>query len=481
MLESIQQEIDSFYAKYADKEGITLAQAKRRVSKLDMEEYQRKAAKYVKNRDFSDQANAEMRLYNLTMKINRLEMLKANIGMELTGGFDGVQKYFEDKLTDRTIGEFERLAGILGDTVQNNAKKARTIVNASFHNATFSERIWAYQDILKSELSKLLQQGMIQGKGSRELARSLRKVFDVSKADAVRLMTTELRRVQTEAAKQSYETNGNDEYEFMTANAQGPCDVCKKLNGKIFKVKDMMPGKNAPPMHPRCRCCTAPHWDEAKFQAYLREENRKMHQREGTKSNIERGNLNFDIKRIGTNEVDLDYLKSEKFRSKFNQITENSAVNDALRQYATAMLTHRRNTDGEDAYIIDSETGKLLVRKISGKNDLGVALTQEEAERLRRDYPNKAIGIHNHPTNILPTGSDFAVAGYRKYKFGIVVTHDGRVFQYSTGKRPFLPDLLDGRVDKYIDRPYNMNIEEAHKKTLDEMKEEYGIQWREIK
>ena len=283
MLESIQQEIDSFYAKYADKEGITLAQAKRRVSKLDMEEYQRKAAKYVKNRDFSDQANAEMRLYNLTMKINRLEMLKANIGMELTGGFDGVQKYFEDKLTDRTIGEFERLAGILGDTVQNNAKKARTIVNASFHNATFSERIWAYQDILKSELSKLLQQGMIQGKGSRELARSLRKVFDVSKADAVRLMTTELRRVQTEAAKQSYETNGNDEYEFMTTNAKGPCDTCKKLNGKIFKVKDMMPGKNAPPMHPRCHCCTAPHWDEVKFQAYLREENRKMHQRDGAK------------------------------------------------------------------------------------------------------------------------------------------------------------------------------------------------------
>lgn len=480
MLESIQQEIDSFYAKYADKEGITLAQAKRRVSKLDMEEYQRKAAKYVKNRDFSDQANAEMRLYNLTMKINRLEMLEANIGMELTGGFDEMQKYFEDKLTDHTIGEFKRLAGILGDTVQNNAKKARTIVDASFHNATFSERIWAYQDILKSELSKLLQQGMIQGKSSRELARSLRKVFDVSKADAERLMSTELRRVQTEAAKQSYETNGNDEYEFMTTNAKGPCDTCKKLNGKIFKVKDMTPGKNAPPMHPRCHCCTAPHWDEVKFQAYLRDENRKMHQREGTKSNIERGNLNFDIKRIGTNEVDLDYLKSEKFRSKFNQITENSAVNDALRQYATAMLTHRRNTDGEDAYIIDSETGRLLVRKISGKNDLGVALTQEEAERLRRDYPNKAIGIHNHPTNILPTGSDFAAAGYRKYKFGIVVTHDGRVFRYSAGNKPFSPMILDGRVDKYNRTPYNLSISEAHIKALNELAKEYDISWEEL-
>lgn len=298
MLDSIQQEIDSFYAKYAEKEGITLAQAKQRVSRLDIEEYQRKAARYVKDRDFSDQANAEMRLYNLTMKINRLEMLKANIGMELVESFDELQKFFGEKLTNRALDEFERLAGIFGDTVQNNAKRAATIVNASFHHATFSDRIWMYQDVLKSELSKLLEQGMIQGKGSRELARSLRKVFDTSRSDAERLMSTELRRVQTEAAKQSYEANENDEYEFMTANAQGPCDVCKKLNGKIFKVKDMMPGKNAPPMHPRCHCCTAPHWDEAKFQAYLREENRKMHQRDGAKKvaeNSRRGIIKENI------------------------------------------------------------------------------------------------------------------------------------------------------------------------------------------
>ena len=71
-----------FNAKYATKEGISLAEAKRRVSKLDIEEYGRKAAKYVKEKDFSDQANEEMRLYNATMKINRLELLKANIGLE---------------------------------------------------------------------------------------------------------------------------------------------------------------------------------------------------------------------------------------------------------------------------------------------------------------------------------------------------------------------------------------------------------------
>ena len=86
----------------------------------------------------------ELKFYNLTMKVNRLEMLKANIGLELVDGFDGLQKYFDQILTERSLQEFERMAGILGETVRNNAKYAHAIVNASFANATYSDRIWMY-------------------------------------------------------------------------------------------------------------------------------------------------------------------------------------------------------------------------------------------------------------------------------------------------------------------------------------------------
>ena len=43
MLDAAQKEIDAFYGRYADKEQITLAEAKRQVSKLDIAAYQRKA------------------------------------------------------------------------------------------------------------------------------------------------------------------------------------------------------------------------------------------------------------------------------------------------------------------------------------------------------------------------------------------------------------------------------------------------------
>lgn len=220
MMVQITKEINDFYVKYAKKEGITISEAKKRVKKLDINAYAEKAKKYVKEKDFSDEANEEMRLYNLTMKVNRLELLKAQIGLELVDNFNDLQKYFDEKLTKRTLDEFKRQAGILGKTLLDNEKAAHAIVNASFHNAKFSDRIWMYQDMMKAELSKLLQQGLIRGKHPRDLARHLKKLFGVSQYNAERLMITELARVQSEAQKQSFERNGFEYYEYIACGKE---------------------------------------------------------------------------------------------------------------------------------------------------------------------------------------------------------------------------------------------------------------------
>ena len=48
MLDACQKEIESFYAKYAAAEGVTLAEAKRRVSKADIAALERKARFFPK-------------------------------------------------------------------------------------------------------------------------------------------------------------------------------------------------------------------------------------------------------------------------------------------------------------------------------------------------------------------------------------------------------------------------------------------------
>lgn len=267
MLDNCQKEIDAFYAKYAAKENISISEAKKRVSKLDIAAYERKAKKYVKDKDFSAKANEEMRLYNATMKINRLEMLKANIGLELIAGHQELEDFMGGILKGRTEDELKRQAGILGKTVQKNAQKANALVNASFKNATFSDRIWMYQDELKNDLAKMLQSGLIQGKNSRVLAKEVQRRFDVGASSAERLMRTELARVQTEAQKQSFQRNGFTLYEFIVN--RGCCPICAGLDGKHFSVEKMMPGLNAPPMHPHCRCSTAPWEDGEEYEAWL--------------------------------------------------------------------------------------------------------------------------------------------------------------------------------------------------------------------
>jgi len=263
MMNEIEIQINNFYTRYATKEGITYAEAKKRVSKLDIKTYAELAKKYVAEKNFSDQANEEMRLYNLTMKVNRLELLKANIGMHLVGGFDELQRFFEEKLTKRTIETFKRQAGILGRTVHDNARYAHSIVNASFHSATWSDRIWKHQDTLRNELGSLLSTGLIQGRNPRELARTLRKKIKSSVYDANRLMITEMARVQTEAQRRSFEENGFDQYTFHSLGTA--CPHCLAINGNHFNIKDMQPGVNAPPRHPNCRCSTSAYIERTDF------------------------------------------------------------------------------------------------------------------------------------------------------------------------------------------------------------------------
>ena len=182
---------------------------------------------------------------------------------------DELEKYMDNLLENRTLDEIQRQAGILGSTILDNADTAHSIVNASFHNATYSDRIWMHQDLLKHDLESLLASGLIQGKNPNELARLLRKRFDVKISDAQRLMRTELARVQIAAQQKSYEANGFDEYEYITCGIGDACDTCRALDGKVFPINRMNIGDNAPPMHPNCHCSTGPHMDRKIYNEWL--------------------------------------------------------------------------------------------------------------------------------------------------------------------------------------------------------------------
>lgn len=73
--------------------------------------------------------------------------------------------------------------------------------------------------------------------------------------------------VQTEAQKQSFVKNGFEQYTFIVNG--GCCEICEAIKGKHFRVSKMMPGLNAPPMHPHCRCSVAAYEDSDEYEEWL--------------------------------------------------------------------------------------------------------------------------------------------------------------------------------------------------------------------
>lgn len=452
MIDEIEKEINGFYGKYASKEGITMAEAKKRAAKADIEALGRKAARYVKDKDFSKQANDEMRLYNMTMKVNRLELLKAQIGLEMVTGFDELQKYYDEFLTDRTISEFERQAGILGKTIQNNAKAANAIVNASFHNATYSDRIWMYQDMLKNELSSLLQTGLIQGQNPRRLATHLRKRFGVSQSNAERLMITELARVQTEAQKQSFERNGFEEYTFLALGTA--CPICRVLDGKHFKIKKMLPGTNAPPMHPRCKCSTSAYENSEDYEEWLDFLDKGGTTEEWNRSRAfaekEESKRKYKYKDTVINTAEIS---SAGYRRKFTNITGENKISRSLWENALDMLDHRSGTKYEDLAFVNSKTGDAKINKNYDKEN--TASPSDSMKKMLRDAePHSIIAIHNHPGSSAPSYSDIMACKDRKYKYGLVVCHDGTIYKYSLDEERLNIPMAISALDRVLKKGY---------------------------
>ena len=260
MIKEIEKEIMSFYAKYANHEGLNIKEAKKKVDNFDVEAFKNKAKQYVETKDFSEKANKELKKYNTKMYVSREELLKG----QLNGLIDYFTAETENKLSDymhdAVEREIKRQAGILGDNVEITPQKVTSIVNADFGNTTWSKRLWSNMDELRDDVQRIASHVVLRGRHPNEFVSELRKKHDVATSDAKRLLITEAARVQTLAQKEYYTATLGEgaRYQFVAKVDEKTSKTCLSHNGNIYKVKDMTPGLNAPPLHPHCRSSTIP-------------------------------------------------------------------------------------------------------------------------------------------------------------------------------------------------------------------------------
>lgn len=141
---------------------------------------------------------------------------------------------------------------------------AKQMINSSWlaDGKTFSQRVWGNTEKLVETLNEQLVHCVVTGKKPTELKELLQERFNVSYHRADTLVKTEVAHIETAAAAQRYKDYGLEKYEYLGRDEHDIGCACKKLNGKEFLYSEMVIGKNAPPLHPNCRCAIIPVIDD---------------------------------------------------------------------------------------------------------------------------------------------------------------------------------------------------------------------------
>ena len=272
MNEDIEDEINRFYARYAINEGISFIEAKKKIDAVDVQMFQQKAKQYVENKDFSDKANAELRAYNTKMYVSREKLLQAQLGLIVTYAYAQIEQSMYNYMESAYYRALEQQAGILGETLQVSINDVKTIIFTPFKGHKWSTRLWSDMDVVRRHVQKTTRHVLLRGRHPYEFVKDLRKDTGSTSYNARMLLLTETARVQTLASnRHMLDQHGEDaEYEFVAKMDERTSKTCRGMNGKVFKVKDMIPGVNAPPMHVWCRSIVVPkvrNWRDEFFAA----------------------------------------------------------------------------------------------------------------------------------------------------------------------------------------------------------------------
>lgn len=283
-IDAINKDIQSELQSFAARDGVSLAEARKKVSKADVRQFEaeakrvvkeadqmRKKGKRVSYSDFSDEINERMRLYNVTMRINRLEYLKSLIGVRLVELGVDINAELNIKLDEDTRNELERQSGILAGAGMADAmdwwteENVQKIIMSNTRSANFSTRIWSNIDVLKSELEKQLSRVLISGENPKATAKEFYKHMTKSvgnmRAAAERIARTESARCQTQATLESFK-ECDVKYCRWIAEPRA-CVVCKEIASRSSGYgRGVYPVKDVPtlPQHPNCRCALSAHW-----------------------------------------------------------------------------------------------------------------------------------------------------------------------------------------------------------------------------
>lgn len=267
---SVQKEIESWYARFAVNNQISLTDARKWLTAGQLEEFHWSVEQYIK---IGEQAGLDAawlkKLENASARfhISRLEAVQTGIQQQLELLY-GNQVDSLDALLKKVVGngythtafEVQKGVGLGWDITGLDQKKLETLLSKPWttDGRTFRDRCWLNKNDLVGSVSKSLTQGLLRGDSPSKITTAIQKQFGVHRYKAGRLVNTETTYFNAVATKECYKDLDVEMVEIIETLDSHTCSICGGLDGKVIPISQYEPGVTVPPFHPNCRGTTAP-------------------------------------------------------------------------------------------------------------------------------------------------------------------------------------------------------------------------------
>lgn len=270
----LEAQIARWYQRFADSNSISLAQAKQWLKGQDLAEFKWDVKEYIKYGKENAINGAWMQeLENASSKfhISRLEALQIQTQNSLETMFAQQMGTMKKALSDVYASGYYHTAytvqqgfGLGWDIAGLDQAQIEKVLSKPWavDGYNFSTRIWNSKTKLIGEVHNELSKNLLTGADPQKAIDSLAKKMGTSKSNAGRLVMTEQAYFSSAAQKDCFNDLDVEEYEIVATLDSHTSDICRSLDGKVFKMSDYKPGVTAPPFHVYCRSTTAPHFKD---------------------------------------------------------------------------------------------------------------------------------------------------------------------------------------------------------------------------
>lgn len=257
-MNDIGKEISNFFYKYAKDNNLSYKDAQKLLNGKEYKEFKYDLKTYMKliEEYADDELLLELNTLSMKSRISRLEELFYQCGKYINEIYETsnnrLQIACSSTIKDnyyQTVYDIHKAIGVGASFSHIDNDMIKEILAFPWSGRHYSQRLWTNRTKLKNAMVEELTQMLIQGKGVKETSKALSKRLDADLKNCIRLIQTEHAYFMEIASQKAYGECDVTKYQILATLDKRTSEICQKLDGEVFNVKDAVIGVNMPPFH----------------------------------------------------------------------------------------------------------------------------------------------------------------------------------------------------------------------------------------